>query len=190
MPKRIERDEVRRLSAEGAQVVEVLGRSQYDWAHLPGAQHIWLPKLDEQAPARLTRDRPVVVYCNDYAGQDPINGYDLDGKCIICSNPLGLVSDAKKVGHGIGRGAKWLAGGAAYDYHFFLKNKHAIGCSALAIGVVLSMVAGAGESYEAWQGLREGKALRQALRGSKIVRLNGWGGAAGVIIGAPGCFSK
>lgn len=66
MPKRIEREEVRRLMDEGAQVVEVLGRSQYEWAHLPGAIHIWLPHLDEQAPQRLDRNRPVVVYCNDY----------------------------------------------------------------------------------------------------------------------------
>jgi RHS repeat-associated protein len=30
-----------------------------------------------------------------YAGQDPINGFDLDGNCFICSDPLGVVSSAK-----------------------------------------------------------------------------------------------
>ncbi len=33
----------------------------------------------------------------DYAGQDPVNDYDLDGECIFCKNPLGVVSGAKKV---------------------------------------------------------------------------------------------
>jgi hypothetical protein len=127
-------------------------------------------------------------YYYDYADQDPVNDYDLDGKCIICSNPLGLVSDAKKAGHGIGSGAKWVAGGAAYDYHFLLKHKHAIGCTALGIGVVLSWVAGAGEAYELWAGAREAKALRTALKGSKIVAAHRWGALAGVAIGAPGCF--
>jgi rhodanese-related sulfurtransferase len=51
---------------EGAQVVDVLGRREYEWAHLPGAQLIWLPTLDERAPERLDREKPVVVYCNDY----------------------------------------------------------------------------------------------------------------------------
>jgi hypothetical protein len=36
VPKRIERDEAQRLIEDGAQVVEVLGRSEYEWAHLPG----------------------------------------------------------------------------------------------------------------------------------------------------------
>jgi rhodanese-related sulfurtransferase len=56
----------RLVAEEGAQVVEVLGRSEYEQAHLPGALHIWLPRLDERAPRELDRDRPVVVYCNDF----------------------------------------------------------------------------------------------------------------------------
>ena len=67
MPSKIDRDTLRRLVAEeDAQVVEVLGRSEYEQAHLPNALHIWLPTLDERAPRELDRGRPVVVYCNDF----------------------------------------------------------------------------------------------------------------------------
>ncbi len=65
MPARIERDEVRRLLAEGAQLVEVLPTDEYEEEHLPGAINIPLRKLDEEAPARLERNKPVIVYCHD-----------------------------------------------------------------------------------------------------------------------------
>ena len=35
----------------------------------------------------------------DYAGQDPINNYDLSGECVFCSNPLGIVSTGERVVH-------------------------------------------------------------------------------------------
>ena len=68
MPKFIDRDEVQRLVAEeNAVVAEVLPRPEYDWAHLAGAIHLPLKGWDvEQLRARLDRDRPVIVYCNDY----------------------------------------------------------------------------------------------------------------------------
>jgi len=67
LPSKIDRDTLRRLVAEeDAQVVEVLGRSEYEQAHLPNALHIWLPTLDERAPCELDRGRPIVVYCNDF----------------------------------------------------------------------------------------------------------------------------
>lgn len=59
-------EEARRLHEEGAQFVEVLGRSEYDEEHLPGAIHIPLRRLDDTAPERLDAGRPVVVYCFDY----------------------------------------------------------------------------------------------------------------------------
>jgi rhodanese-related sulfurtransferase len=65
MPTEILRDEVRRLMAEDAQVVEVLGASQCRKMHLPGAVHIPLHRIPEDAAARLDRGRPVVVYCRD-----------------------------------------------------------------------------------------------------------------------------
>lgn len=64
----IGRDEVERLVADpDAAVVEVLARSQYEWAHLPGAVHLpyrgWDPA---RVTARLDREQPVAVYCNDF----------------------------------------------------------------------------------------------------------------------------
>ena len=55
-----------RLHGQGAQFVEVIGRSEYDEEHIPGAVHVPLRRLDERAPALLDRARPVVVYCFDY----------------------------------------------------------------------------------------------------------------------------
>lgn len=66
MPKMIELDEVQRLIAEGAQVLDVMSRSEYEDSHLPGAIHLSLKELDEQSATRLARDRPVIAYCYDY----------------------------------------------------------------------------------------------------------------------------
>ena len=65
MFKNASRDEVRRLAGEGAQLVEVLERRQYQLAHLPGAVHIPAWELTPARAAELDRTRPVVVYCFD-----------------------------------------------------------------------------------------------------------------------------
>lgn len=66
MFERIERAEVQRLMDEGAQLVEVLPRGEYEYEHIAGARHIPLRELDERAPQELDRGRPVIVYCNDF----------------------------------------------------------------------------------------------------------------------------
>jgi rhodanese-related sulfurtransferase len=67
MPEAIDRDRVRRLIAEEkAQLVEVLPAREYGEEHLVGAINIPLKQLDERAPLELDRERPVIVYCNDY----------------------------------------------------------------------------------------------------------------------------
>jgi len=66
MPTDIGTDDAVRLHREGAQFVEVLGKSEYDAEHLPGAIHIPLRRLDDEGPQRLDPGRPVVVYCWDY----------------------------------------------------------------------------------------------------------------------------
>jgi rhodanese-related sulfurtransferase len=66
MPQDIGTEEALRLHGDGAQFVEVLGKSEYGDAHLPGAIHIPLRRLDRDAPGLLDRSRPVVVYCFDY----------------------------------------------------------------------------------------------------------------------------
>jgi rhodanese-related sulfurtransferase len=67
MPRRVDRDEVRRLLDEGVQLVEVLPRSEYDEEHLPGAISLPLRHVDREASAILDPARPVVVYCWDSA---------------------------------------------------------------------------------------------------------------------------
>ena len=67
MPQGIDREEVQRLLAEGAQLVEVLPREEYEDEHLPGAIHMPLPKVETDARTRLDPSRPVIVYCWDSA---------------------------------------------------------------------------------------------------------------------------
>jgi rhodanese-related sulfurtransferase len=67
MPKAIYREEVRRLAAAGAQLVEVLPSPEYEEDHLPGAIHLPLRKIDSDAVNVLDRNRALVVYCWDTA---------------------------------------------------------------------------------------------------------------------------
>lgn len=64
--KTIGRDEVQRLVAAGAQLVEVLPRPEYEEEHLPGAINIPLKELNAASARQLERDAPVIVYCNDF----------------------------------------------------------------------------------------------------------------------------
>lgn len=66
MPRNVDTEQARRLHGEGAQFVEVLPQAEYDAEHLPGALHIPLRRLEEQASTLLEPDRPVVVYCWDF----------------------------------------------------------------------------------------------------------------------------
>jgi rhodanese-related sulfurtransferase len=58
--------EVKQLLERGAQLVDVLGDDEFEHDHLPGAINIPLKKLDATTAARLDRNRPVLVYCNDF----------------------------------------------------------------------------------------------------------------------------
>jgi rhodanese-related sulfurtransferase len=67
VPTAIFRDEVRRLvREEGAQLVDVLPREEYEEEHLPHAVNIPLKELDRETIARLNREVPAIVYCHDY----------------------------------------------------------------------------------------------------------------------------
>ena len=66
MPTAISKDEVRELLEEGAHLVEVLPRKEYEEEHLSGAINIPLKELDRETTARLQRETPVIVYCHDY----------------------------------------------------------------------------------------------------------------------------
>jgi rhodanese-related sulfurtransferase len=57
--------EVRRLLASGAQIVDVLPSHEFSAAHIKGAIHLPLRRVLADAPAKLDRSRPVIVYCRD-----------------------------------------------------------------------------------------------------------------------------
>jgi rhodanese-related sulfurtransferase len=67
MPRSIDHEEVRRLVAEeSAQLVEVLPAQEFSEEHIAGAINIPLKELDERGLRELERERPVILYCNDY----------------------------------------------------------------------------------------------------------------------------
>jgi rhodanese-related sulfurtransferase len=65
MPKSIGLDEVDRLLAAGAQLVESLPEEEYQEGHLPGALSLPLKQLTAERAAVLDRARPVITYCWD-----------------------------------------------------------------------------------------------------------------------------
>ena len=67
MTTHIGREDVQRLVAKGAQLVEVLPKAEFDEQHLPGAIHLPLRKIDARVRASLNAGRPVVLYCWDSA---------------------------------------------------------------------------------------------------------------------------
>jgi rhodanese-related sulfurtransferase len=66
MSRVIGRAELRYMLAESAQLVEVLPREEYDAEHISGAMCIPLKEIARSALDRLDRNRPVIVYCEDF----------------------------------------------------------------------------------------------------------------------------
>jgi rhodanese-related sulfurtransferase len=67
MPRKIDRDEVRRLVRDGAQLVNVLPREEHEEAHLPGSVSLPLKEMARDRVEKvLRRDRTVIVYCWDF----------------------------------------------------------------------------------------------------------------------------
>lgn len=65
--RQVDRNEVQRLMAAGAHVVDVLPPGAYRQLHIAGAVNVPLGELDREAAARLAgTGRPVIAYCNDY----------------------------------------------------------------------------------------------------------------------------
>lgn len=65
MPARVTRDDVQRMIAEGAQVIDPLSEAEYAEERIPGAINVPQNKLTREAVAHLQKDRPVIVYCYD-----------------------------------------------------------------------------------------------------------------------------
>jgi rhodanese-related sulfurtransferase len=63
----IDREAVRRLMEQGAQIVDVLPAREYGEDHLPGAVNLPLRKIETEADQVLDRTRLIVVYCADSA---------------------------------------------------------------------------------------------------------------------------
>jgi rhodanese-related sulfurtransferase len=66
MPTAIGRDELRRLLAEGALLVDVLPAREFHEQHLPGAISLPLKTLNAATTAGWRKEQPVIVYCYDY----------------------------------------------------------------------------------------------------------------------------
>jgi rhodanese-related sulfurtransferase len=65
LPTTANREDVQRLLAQHAHLVEVLPADEYEAEHLPGALNIPLKTLNRQSTGQFDRDRPVIVYCWD-----------------------------------------------------------------------------------------------------------------------------
>ena len=63
MPTEIRHDEVQRLTAAGAYLLDVREPEGYEAEHLPGAMSLPVKSLDRGTTAGLDRDRPVITYC-------------------------------------------------------------------------------------------------------------------------------
>ena len=67
MPVTVDRHQLQRLVDQGAQLVDVLPRDEYEQEHLPRAINLPLRRVETEATTALERGGPVVVYCWDSA---------------------------------------------------------------------------------------------------------------------------
>ena len=65
MNRQITLNKVQQLLQEGAQLVEVLPKAEYENEHLAGAIHLPLKELGGETASILAKDKPVIVYCHD-----------------------------------------------------------------------------------------------------------------------------
>lgn len=63
----IDREQVRSLMEQGAQIVDVLPAQSYAEDHLPRAINLPLRKIETEAKRVLDPSRPIIVYCADSA---------------------------------------------------------------------------------------------------------------------------
>jgi phage shock protein E len=65
MPTQITREDVQRLTAEGAVLIDTLSEGEYAEDHITGAVNIPLKKLNRESTSHLAKDAPLIVYCYD-----------------------------------------------------------------------------------------------------------------------------
>jgi rhodanese-related sulfurtransferase/CBS domain-containing protein len=107
MPTDINRDDVQRLIASGAQLVEVLPAEEYNEAHLPGAINLPLKKLDRQSTKQFALTHPLIVYCNDFQ-------WDLSARAAWRLESLGF----SKVYRYVAGKLDWFAYGLSLEGEF------------------------------------------------------------------------
>ena len=66
MPIDVDYRTVQQLREQGALLIEVLPKEEYELEHIPGAINLPLKELDAAAVTRLREEQPTVVYCNDH----------------------------------------------------------------------------------------------------------------------------
>jgi rhodanese-related sulfurtransferase len=67
MTQEVDREGVRRLMEQGAQIIDVLPAREYGEDHLPGAVNLPIRRIEAEASRVLDPGRPIVVYCADFA---------------------------------------------------------------------------------------------------------------------------
>lgn len=67
MVKLIDREQVRELMAQAAEIVEALPEKEFNEDHLPGAISFPLRRMNKESVGSLDRNRALVVYCWDSA---------------------------------------------------------------------------------------------------------------------------
>ena len=65
MPTTITREDVQRLTAEGAVLIDTLSEAEFAEEHITGAVNIPQKQLTREATAHLAHDAPLIVYCYD-----------------------------------------------------------------------------------------------------------------------------
>jgi len=67
MTQEVDREGVRLLMTQGAQIIDVLPAREYGEDHLPGAVNLPIRKIEAEASRLLDGSRPIIVYCADSA---------------------------------------------------------------------------------------------------------------------------
>jgi rhodanese-related sulfurtransferase len=65
MPTQITREDVQRMTAEGAALIDTLSENEYAEEHIAGAVNIPQKQLTREATAHLAKDVSLIVYCYD-----------------------------------------------------------------------------------------------------------------------------
>ena len=70
------------------QILDVRGPTEWDAGHVPGAQHIFVPDVRKEAAGKLSKDKPVAVYCGSgYRASIAASILKQEGFGCVCNVP-------------------------------------------------------------------------------------------------------